>query len=141
MNNISTETTKQQVEVISNGIAAEFIDDFLVKPLEPIMVKKEFSKPVTTNVVKDDNGIEASDYDKVETEIKEVESDFRKGVVLKTPLSYQNQIKDPNVTTNVLVNIEPGDTVIFKDRHSNYYDLFKDSKLVKYYNITAVEKC
>ncbi len=46
--------------------------------LDPIKVKKEFSKPVDVKPAKkDDNGVEAVDFD-VETGGKEVESDFRK---------------------------------------------------------------
>ena len=68
----------QLAESIANKIEYSFTDAFLVKLLDPIKVKKEFSKPVDVKPAKkDDNGVEAVDFDKVETEVKEVESDFR----------------------------------------------------------------
>ena len=69
-------------EDLSKQIKYSFLDFFLVKPLDPIKVKKEFSKPVPTGTpAKDENGIEAQDFDSVETEVKEVDSDFRRGIV------------------------------------------------------------
>ena len=74
-------------EDVSEKIKYSFFDIFLVKPLDPVKVKKEFSKPVPTGTpVEDANGIEAQDFDSVETEVKEVDSDFRRGVVLKRPM-------------------------------------------------------
>ena len=71
-------------ESVAENIKYEFLDFFLVKPLDPVKVKKEFSKPVTTGTpAKDANGIEAQDFENVETEVKEVDSDYRRGIVLK----------------------------------------------------------
>ena len=56
-------------EDVSNKIKYEFVDAFLVKPLDPIKVKKEFSKPVAkSEPTKDKNGVVAQDFDEVETE-------------------------------------------------------------------------
>ncbi len=128
-------------EDVANKIPYEFTDHFLIKPLDPIKVKKEFSKPVTTGKkpVTDKNGIEAVDYDEVETEIKEVDSDFRKGVVLKIPSSYQRSIAD-GTAAKYMHKIEVGNVVVFKDTSAKYFDLLKDSRLIKYYDIIAVEK-
>lgn len=120
---------KNCAEFISNNIKECFLDDFLVKPLDPIKVKKEFSKPIEKDKANDD-GMDVVDYDSVEKEIKEVDSDYRKGVVLKMPLTF----KDND-------SIKVGDTLIFKEGSYRYYDLLKDSILVKYYNIIAVEAC
>lgn len=126
-------------EDVSGKITYDFIDMFLVKPLEPIKVKKEFSKPVSNKeAVKDENGIEAVDFDKVETEVKEVDSDFRKGVVLKVPMSYVNQNADMNHSP--LATIKIGDVVVFRDRSGIYFDLLKDSRMVRYYDIVAIER-
>lgn len=81
-------------EDLSGKIKYSFLDYFLIKPLDPIKVKKEFSKPVPTGKpTKDKDGIEAQDFDKVETEVKEVDSDYRRGIVLKRPLYYDNSKK------------------------------------------------
>ena len=127
-------------EDLSEKIKYSFLDYFLVKPLDPIKVKKEFSKPVPTGkATKDADGIEAQDFDKVETEVKEVDSDYRKVVVIKTPLSYEAQFKDEQ-TASVLTRIKAGDIVIIKDTTGLRFDLLKDSRLVRYYDILGIEK-
>lgn len=122
-------------EDVAGKIPYEFLDFFLVKPLDPIKVKKEFSKPVSDKQpTKDANGIEAVDYENVETEVKEVDSDFRKGVVLKVPVTYSNAQTEHLATVNV------GDVVLFRERSAGFFDILKDSRLVRYYDIIAIEK-
>ena len=124
-------------EDVASQIKYQFLDFFLVKPLDPIKVKKEFSTPVAkTEPVKDDNGIEAQDFDEVTTEVKEVDSDYRRGIVLKRPLYYENA--DDN--NNVYLNIKIGDTVIFRDTAGLRFDLLKDSRLLRQYDILGIEK-
>ena len=123
-------------ESLSEQIKYQFLDFFLVKPLDPVKVKKEFSKPVSTGTpVKDANGVEAQDFDNVETEVKEVNSDYRRGVVLKRPLYYETE--DSNRT---LISINIGDIVIFRDASGLSFDLLKDSKLLRQYDILGVER-
>lgn len=118
---------------VSNKIKYSFFDYFLVKPLEPIKVKKEFSKPVSTGTpAKDENDIEAQDFENVETEVKEVNSDYRKGVVIKCPTYYD----EPGA--KIHANI--GDIVIFRDTAGLRFDLIKDSRLLRLYDILGVEK-
>lgn len=124
---------------VAEKIEYEFTDQFLVKPLDVIRVKKEFSKPVSDKPAeKDENGVEAIDYDKIETEVKEVDSDFRKAVVLKVPYSYLAQIQDDKAGYITKINV--GDIVVFRDRTGTYFDLLKDSKLVRYFDIVAIVK-
>lgn len=116
-------------EDVSNKIKYEFIDFFLVKPLDPIKVKKEISTPVTDGkVVEDKNGVKAEDFDGVKTEIKEVDSDYRKGVVIKLPIYYKEE------------TIKIGDIVLFRDRAGINFDLLKDSKLLRQYDILGIER-
>lgn len=120
-------------EDVSSKIKYDFMDYFLVKPLDPIKVTKEFSKPVPTGTpAKDANGIEAQDYDSVETEVKEVDSDFRRGVVLKRPLFYEQIITTPEYAAG---EVKVGDIVIFRDTAGIRFDLLKDSKLLKQFDI------
>lgn len=125
---------------VSNKIQYEFVDSFLVKVLDPIKVKKEFQVPVAKDDVpkKDKNGIAAIEFDETKKEIKEVDSDYRKGVVLKVPFSYNAQIKEER--TSYFPPIKIGDIVVFRDAATRYFDLLKDSKLVKQYDIIAVER-
>ena len=133
------ETVDQAIlaEDLSKQIKYNFLDFFLVKPLDPIKVKKEFSKPVPTGTpAKDENGIEAQDFDSVETEVKEVDSDFRRGIVLKRPLFYENNKELANLGT---AEIKIGDTVIFRDPAGMRFDLLKDSRLLRLFDILG--KC
>lgn len=124
---------------VAEKIEYDFLDNFLVKPLDVIRVTKQFTKPVSEKPSeKDKNGVDAVDYDEVETEVKEVDSDFRKGVVLKIPYSYSAQLNDDKI--NYLPKISVGDIVVYRDRSGSHFDLLKDSKLLKYYEIIAVVK-
>lgn len=126
---------------VASKIPYEFVDHFLVKLLDPIKVKKEFSKPVETKKpTKDKNGIEAIDYDEVETEVKEVDSDYRKGVVLKVPYSYRTQLERAGETGTYIPAVSVGDIVVFRDAAARFFDLLKDSKLIRQYDILAIEK-
>lgn len=127
--------------LLANDVAGKIhytmLKQFLVKPLDPVMVTKEFSKPVTDKqAVKDENGVEAVDYDNVETEVKEVESDFRRGIVLKVPHEYEQRLNDDKWAP---LPIKIGNVIVFKGRYGEYFDLCKDTMLVSQYDIVAVE--
>lgn len=128
----------QLAEDLSSKIKYEMHRQFLVKPLDPIMVKKEFSKPVSTDnkPKKDENGIEAVDYDDVETEVKEVESDFRKGVVLKIPFDYKQSMNGDSWKD---MPIKVGDIVVYNDKAARWFDILKDTQLISGYDIIAIE--
>lgn len=120
-------------EDVSNSIKYEFVDFFLVKPLDPIKVKKEFSVPVDTTVSKDENGMEVQDFKEVSKEVREVDSDYRKGVVIKRPLYWETREK-PEAW-----NIEIGDVVIFRDTAGTWFDLVKNTRLLRLYDILGIE--
>ena len=124
-------------EDLSGMIPYEFFEFFLIKPLDPVKVKKEFSKPVSKGSSKDENGIEAEDFENVETEVKEVDSDYRRGVVIKTSvlMNAKNDQAD-----NPYSNIKPGDVVIFRETAGLRFDLVKDSRLLRPYDILGTER-
>lgn len=131
--NLTTDQTPL-AESVSSKIEYNFLDNFLVKQLDPIKVKKEFSKPVSDNKPSvDKNGIKAVDYDKIETEVKETDSDFRKGIIIKIPMSYERMETKP-------YDFKIGDVILFKDSRAGYFDLLKDSRLLNYYDIVAIAK-
>jgi hypothetical protein len=122
-------------EDVAKNIKYDFLDYFLVKPLDPVKIKKEFSKPVSKGeATKDAEGIEAVDFDEVETEVKEVNSDYRRGVVLKRPLYYNGS--DVIGTSS---EIKVGDVVLFRDTAGLQFDLLKDSRLLRLYDIFGFE--
>lgn len=131
----------QLAEDLSSKIKYEFRQMFLVKPLEPVKVKKKISEPVAkdTKPKKDKDGIEAVDYDEVKTEIKEVDSDFSRAVVLKLPYEYTHPYNDEKIQQ---MPIKVGDIVIYKASRlgAMYFDLLKDSQLVPLYDIVAIEE-
>lgn len=123
-------------EDVASKIPYSFRDFFLVKPLDPVKVKKEFNTPVAKGEPKaDENGIEAQDFDEVKTEVKEVDSDYRRGIVLKRP-EYYATADDLGTEREIKV----GDVVLFKDTAGSFFDLVKDSKLIRMYDIVAVER-
>ncbi len=122
-------------ESVAENIKYDFFDFFLVKPLDPVKVTKEFSKPVATGTpAKDANGVEAQDFDNVETEVKEVNSDYRRGIVLKRPLYYEN-----SDLIGTKSELKIGDVVIFRDPAGLRFDLLKDSRLLRMYDILGKE--
>ena len=122
-------------EDVASKIPYSFRDFFLVKPLDPVKVKKEFNTPVAKGEPKtDENGIEAQDFDEVKTEVKEVDSDYRRAIVLKTPVWYPTE----EMKESEIINI--GDVVLFKDTTGSFFDLVKDSKIIRLYDIVAVER-
>ena len=135
----------QLAEDLAQKIKWEFREHFLVKPLEPVMVKKEFSKlPEDKPATKDENDIEAVDIAEVDvkTEIKEVEAYFRRGVVLKVPFDYANQMKDEKYPQ---IPIKVGDVIVWRANATFgkpvYFDLLKDTQLVRQYDVVAKENC
>jgi hypothetical protein len=126
----------QLAQDVAEKIKYDFYEFFLVKPLDPIKVKKEVSKPVAKGSPKTDkDGIEAQDFDEVETEVVEVNSDYRKGVVIKTPLFYKME----DTKDKALVKANPGDIVLFREAAGLRFDLVKDSRLLRMYDIIGIE--
>ena len=131
----------QLAEDVSSKINYELGDPFLVKPLDKIKVMKDFSVPVAKDTEgpvaeNSDEEVKAIDYDTVATETKEVDSDYRKGIVLKVPFSYAARMKD-NKWPAMEINV--GDTVIYKETSARWFDLLKDSQLLSAYDIVAKE--
>ena len=63
----------QLAESVSENIKYDFLDYFLVKPLDPVKVKKEFTKPVATGTpAKDANGVEAQDLTTLRPRLKKL---------------------------------------------------------------------
>lgn len=111
------------LETVVEGIEFTFEKDILVKPLEPVMVTKEWEEQIPTGE-QDEEG-----FNKYETKkhTKEVESDFAKGIVLSIP-------------TVVETTIKIGDTIVYPKKFAKDFDLFKDSQLVKPYDVVAKVK-
>lgn len=111
------------LETVINGIEYTFEKDILVKPLDPIKVTKEYTEQIPTGE-KDEDGF--NKYE-TKTETKEVESDFAKGIVLALP-------------TSIELKLQIGNTIVYPKKFAKEFDLFKDSQLIKPYDVVAVVK-
>lgn len=111
------------LETVVNGITWNMLKDVLVKPLAPIMVTKEFTEQIPNGKV-DENGF--NEYD-TKTETKEVESDWATGIVLKIPTNLTGP------------QFKVGDTIVYNKKFAMYFDLLKDTQLVKPYDVIAVK--
>ena len=112
------------LETVLEKLNYTFLKDALVKPLDPIMVTKEITEQIPTGE-KDEEG-----YNKYETktETKEVESEWATGIVLALPSSYKED------------ELNIGDKVVYNKKVAKDFDLFKNSQLVKTYDIIAICK-
>lgn len=111
------------LETVVNGIKYTFFKDVMVKPLAIKMISKEVVTQVPTKEV-DEDGF--NKYETV-TEVKEVESSYGTGIVLSIPGGLETPFT-------------VGDTVVYNRRHAVDFDLFKDSQLIKPYDIIAIVK-
>ena len=111
------------LDTVINSLEYIPVKDILVKPLDPIKVTKEIVEQVPTGK-KDENGFE--EYE-TKTEVKEVTSDFSKGIIIAIPV---------DITTDLKV----GDVIVYPTKFAKDFDLFKDSQLVKPYDVVALVK-
>lgn len=133
---------KKLAEDIASKITLTLKSQFLVKPLPPTMVKKKVSTPIPAPE-KDQkgevDGVKAVDYNEVKEEIKEMESRYKRGVVIKVPTEYlAQQYSEIEAVKIARLPIEVGDIIVYN--YGAEYDLLKDSQLVSNYDIVAVEK-
>lgn len=131
MNEDKLMNQSQLAESVAEKIPYTFHDCFLVKPLDKIMVKKEVTELPNNKPVKDKDGIEAVEGTP-KTEVKEVESDYQQGVVIKIPSTYKE-------TDNKLMSVKIGDVILYKPTRTMPFDLLKDSRLIRYFDIIAVK--
>lgn len=133
MNEEKLMNQSQLAESVAEKIPYTFHDCFLVKPLDKIMVKKEVTELPDSKPVKDADGVEAVEGTP-KTEVKEVESDYQQGVVIKIPVTY----KESN-GNSTLMDIKAGDVILYKQTRTVPFDLLKDSRLIRYFDIVAVK--
>jgi len=108
-------TDKLLTNVIDD-IPYELFTDVLIKPLPTIKVTKEVTRPKFV-----EGSMESTE---TETTTEEVDALFQTGIVLIMPES----LKDISKYTI-------GDTVIFPRKSYVYFDLYKDTIIVKSYDI------
>jgi len=128
MNTRPVENTEEKVSnyQIMKGIDVPFqpCDSMiLIKPMPEIMIEKEFTEyDEEANEGKDTSadGEEAI----MKTEIRKVPANMQKGIVLAIDKGGMNPLP-----------YEVGDTIIYQQNGGVYFDLFKDSKLLKSFEV------
>ena len=114
------------IEIVLENLEYAPVKDILVKPLDPIMIKRVMNVPFETEEL-DEDGKPIMD---MRQEEREIESVFRKGIVLALPT---NSAFDEN--------IKVGSTIVFNSKFNSIeFDLFKDSMLVKPFDVLAICK-
>ena len=115
-------TNKEMAQDLSKKVPYEPADDrLLVKPLKPVMITKEFPvKP--KEEPKDLQDIpEATEWEK-----RKVEANTAKGVIIKLGADYVNMLNCP---------YEVGDIVCYPRNAGIPFELFKDSRMLRKYEI------
>lgn len=113
------------LETVVSKLPYAFEKDVLVKPLDPIMIDIEYTEQVP-NGKKDEDGNNLYDTKK---SIKKEESDFTKGIILAMPTCLTALENKPSYTV--------GDTVIYSKKFAKSFDIYKNSQLIKPYDVIA----
>lgn len=112
------------LDTVVDGIKYTFTKDILVKPLPAVMIEKEYTEQIPTGKT-DKEGF--NEYE-TKTHTKKVESAFGQGIILSLPTEYKGD------------ELKVGDTVVYPTKFAKEFDLFKDSLLIKVYDVVALKK-
>ena len=126
VNEINEATDASIAESINDGLKYSFLKDLLVKPLPVQMIEKV----VTTQIPTGETDEAGFNLYETQEEIKSEEADYREGIVISLPSTL-----DPST-----LGFGIGDTVVFHKRYPAYFDLFRDSMIIKPYDVIAVIK-
>lgn len=126
VNEINEATNASIAQSINDGLKYSFLKDLLVKPLPVQMIEKV----VTTQIPTGETDEAGFNLYETQEEIKSEEADYREGIVISLPSTL-----DPST-----LGFGIGDTVVFHKRYPAYFDLFRDSMIIKPYDVIAVIK-
>ena len=123
--NVSNETI---AKAVASKMGYEFSNMILVKPMDVEKVTKTLTVPEDSGE-KDEEG-----QPLMQMTIKDIETEslLRKGVILALPASYKSTEGKEGI-----LNLQVGDIVVYPNKRSIDFDLFKDSALVPYYEVLA----
>jgi len=135
------ETKKIAAELSARITYTPADDRMLVKPLKPIMITKSLpvdaNRPLPTN----EEEMEATEKTEVKFEKKKVPANMLKGVVIKLGTEYAKIRRQAEIEGNTdFSDYEVGDVVIFPAYAGISFELFKDTILLRKYEIAAFEK-
>lgn len=118
-------------KALAQGIADKLAyvpsdDRILIKPLKQIMVTKEL--PVEPNQLP--KSVEEAEKEEVKFEKRQVPANMQKGVVIKMGPEYDKTPAPYGV----------GDVVVYPKGGGQAFELFKDSRMLRRYEVVAYEK-
>ena len=115
-------TDKEMIEAMN--LPFKTIDTVLIKPLAVEKVTKTFMQPNEKGKVDKKTNASLAEFKEV---TKEVDSIFRKGIVLALPINSKE------------LPYQVGDCVVYRASLGVDFDMFKDSQLIRMYDILAVD--
>jgi hypothetical protein len=120
------DVNKQLAIDISNKLEYQPMDDrILVKPLKPVMITKLLpTAPAVTAKSLDD----VDKQEPTEPTKQKVEAIMRKGIILKLGKAYETINPD---------DLQVGDIVVYPVNSGIPFDLFKDSRLLRRYEVLS----
>lgn len=121
----TAETTVSNKQILQGiKVPVELIDDqILVKPLPEIFIEKEFTEYDDKANANKDTSLDG-DTAELKKEIRKVPANLRKGVILTMAKDGMNPLP-----------FEPGDTIVYPANAGTDFDLFRDSKLLKRFEV------
>ena len=119
---IENVSDEKLLAIVTEGLVYEMSKDILVKPLDVIKIKRMVNTPFETEEV-DEEGEKIMEMRPEETEVDSV---FRSGIILSLPTgaAYDE-------------TLVVGMKIVYPFKYSIDFDLFKDSVLVKPYDVVA----
>ena len=127
---------KELAESIALKIPYQPMDDrILVKPLKTIMVTKEL--PVETG--EQIANVEEAEKTERKLEKRKVPSNIQKGIIIKLGREYTEVDENGEYKKNP-EKLEIGDVVLFPHYAGQPFELFKDSKIFRRYELVGVER-
>ncbi len=121
---------KTILESVQEGINFQPIDDrILVKPLKAVKVKKKVNVPIDDKgKIVPDKDIDPTKHYETKSITRSLDSNMTKGLVLK--------IGKTGSITNI--PFKEGDTIVYPTQAGMDFELFKDTRLLKRYEIMGL---
>lgn len=129
-----TEADEKLMGIINEKLGFKLRRRVIIKPLEVTKITVEREVPIyltdeNGEYIKDENGIRR--YEETEKITEEVESNYRKGIIIKMPYDLKQEELD-------VLGIKEGDVVMYHYTAGQPFDQVKDSIFMDPYNIIAI---
>jgi co-chaperonin GroES (HSP10) len=124
------ETKKLAAELSAKITYTPADDRILVKPMKPVMITKELPAPKSNSLPSNQEELEQLEKEEVKLVKTKVPANMTKGIIIKLGTEYSKLPGD----------YEVGDIVIFPTYAGVNFELMKDTKMLRKYEIVAFEK-